>query len=121
MTQSELEPLKSFRHGEVVLLQFPFTNLAGSRRRPSLVMLDTGGEDIVVARVTSQTERAVFDIRLNDWTAASLLLPSVVRLHKLATIQKSLVNRTPGPLSHADWARIRGAAESLWANLTSPT
>lgn len=39
--------------GEIVLLSFPFADATGTRRRPALVLLDTGDEDLVVARITS--------------------------------------------------------------------
>jgi len=48
--------MKDYRPGEVVLLSFPFADAAGAKRRPALVILDTGDEDIVVARVTSTAQ-----------------------------------------------------------------
>ena len=77
--------MERFRAGEVVLMSFPFSSLSEMRRRPALVLMDTGDEDIVVARITSQIVRDTFDIELLKWREAGLLLPSVVRLHKLAT------------------------------------
>jgi len=44
--------MTSFAAGDIVLLKFPFTDAAGSKRRPALVLLDTGDEDVMVARVT---------------------------------------------------------------------
>jgi len=70
-----------YQSGEVVLVSFPFADATGARRRPALVLLDTGDADIVVARVTSQIVRTVFDVELVEWQQAGLLLPSVVRIH----------------------------------------
>ncbi len=53
--------MQAFRPGDVVLLSFPFTDMAGARRRPALVVADTGDEDIVVLRVSSQAARDRFD------------------------------------------------------------
>ena len=76
-----------------MLLSFPFSDATASKRRPALVLLDTGDKDMVVARITSQIYQTPFDVQLDEWKTAGLMLPSVVRVHKLATLQKSLVER----------------------------
>ncbi|MBS4029554.1 MAG: hypothetical protein KGZ58_13075 [Ignavibacteriales bacterium] len=48
--------MQKFRSGEVVLIAFPFANMEGMKRRPALVLLDTGNDDILVARITSQSK-----------------------------------------------------------------
>jgi mRNA interferase MazF len=40
--------------GEIVLPSFLYVDTIRVKRRPALVLLDIGDEDIVVARVTSQ-------------------------------------------------------------------
>ncbi len=47
--------MENFRPGEIVLVTFPFASAAEAKRRPALVLLDTGDADLIVARVTSQT------------------------------------------------------------------
>ncbi|NJL47774.1 MAG: type II toxin-antitoxin system PemK/MazF family toxin [Leptolyngbyaceae cyanobacterium SM2_5_2] len=88
-----------FQPGDVVLLTFPFTDAVGQKRRPALVLIDTGDPDIVVARITSQPYSTAFDILLTHWQSADLLVPSTVRLHKVATLDKGLVNRRLGCLA----------------------
>lgn len=46
--------MQNYRFGEVVLLAFPFASRREVKRRPALVLLDTGNADILVARITSQ-------------------------------------------------------------------
>lgn len=82
--------MASYRSGEILLLAFPFADATGVKRRPALVLLDSGDEDIVVARVTSQIAQTSFDVEIVAWQEAGLLLPSVVRVHKLATLEKRL-------------------------------
>jgi mRNA interferase MazF len=98
--------MASYAAGDIVLLEFPFTDAAGSKRRPALVLLDTGDDDIVVARVTGQLTAAPQDVTLGEWQRAGLLLPSVVRLHKVATLQRKLVDRKLGRLTPDDWSRV---------------
>ena len=109
--------MADYHPGEVVLLTFPFADAMGAKRRPALVVLDTGDQDLIVARVTSQTAQAVFDVGLRDWQQAGLLLPSVVRVHKLATLEKRLVERRLGALTSNDWAQVRTTIQQLWASI----
>ena len=108
----------TFRSGELVLLSFPYSDVQGVRRRPALVLLDTGDEDIIVAKVTSQMARSPFDVELAGWQQAGLLLPSAVRLDKLATLAKRLVERSLGNLNHSDWESVRSAVQRLWSDFS---
>jgi mRNA interferase MazF len=67
--------MQDYRPGEIVLLSFPFADATEVKRRPALVLLDTGDEDIVVGRVTSQVAQVPFDVELAEWREAGLLLP----------------------------------------------
>jgi mRNA interferase MazF len=107
--------MESYQTGEIVLLSFPFSNAIGSRRRPALVLIDTGDEDIIVARITSQMAQINFDAELSEWQSSGLLMPSVVRLHKLATLQKQLVDRRLGMLTSSDWRQVQAKIQELWA------
>jgi mRNA interferase MazF len=109
--------MENYSPGEIVLLAFPFADAVEAKRRPALVCLDTGDADIVVARVTSRSTQADFDVELVEWQQAGLLLPSVVRVHKLATIEKSLVDRRLGMLTAGDWAQVRAKIQQLWASI----
>jgi mRNA interferase MazF len=96
-----------FEPGELVLLAFPFSSETGAKQRPALVLLDAGDDDLVVARVTTQQYNSPLDHPIRDLQAAGLLAPSVIRLHKLATLEKALVRRRLGRLSGDDWSTVR--------------
>lgn len=104
-----------YRPGEIVLLSFPFSDMTEMKRRPALILLDTGDEDIIVARVTSQISQTAFDVELVDWQQAGLLLPSVVRVHKVATLEKRLVEHRLGKLTPDDWAQVQLKTQQLWS------
>jgi len=105
--------MKRYTAGQILLMSVPFTSFAEGKRRPVLVVADTGDEDIVVARVTSQSGKSAFDVVVVDWQQAGLLLPSVVRVHNLATLEKGLVERELGALTADDWASIRKKVRQL--------
>ena len=100
--------------GEIVLIAFPFTGGTGTKRRPALVLLDAGDSDVLLARVTTKEYDTRYDAPLADWRAAGLLAPSVVRLHKLATLERTLIERVIGRLTDADRERVaRVLADTL--------
>jgi len=82
-----------------------------------MVIRDAGDDDILVAPVSGQAVRVLYDVMLSDWQRAGLRLPSVVRVEKLATIEKSTVLRSLGKASAADWARIKESLTRLWGEI----
>lgn len=109
--------MQNYRLGEIVLLAFPFGDRRESKRRPALVLIDTGNADILVARITSQDADTDYDVRLAEWEQAGLLLPSVVRLHKLATLQKGLVERRLGILTLKDLSKVKTKLQQIFASI----
>lgn len=77
-----------FKWGDVVLVAFPMSDMSGAIRRPGLVLLDSGDEDAMLARITTQRVRGPTDVRLSDWKAAGLIADSVVRLSKSSNHKK---------------------------------
>lgn len=106
-----------YEPGDVVFLLFPFADVRGAKRRPALVLIDTGDDDIVVARVTGQQPQSPFDAVLAEWQQAGLLIPSAVRIHKIATLEKRLVERKLGILTPGDWAQVHIMIQQLWTSI----
>lgn len=103
-----------YAKGDVVLVPFPFTDLSATRVRPAVVVSseeyreDTS--DLIVAMVTSQPQTGTTDCRLQDWQEAGLIYPSWVR-SKLATLEQSLIQFSPGRLSHRDVGAVERRLE----------
>ncbi|MCX7841313.1 MAG: type II toxin-antitoxin system PemK/MazF family toxin [Anaerolineae bacterium] len=107
--------MTNYNPGDIVLIDFPFVSGNETRRRPALVLLDTGDADVVVARVTSQPRSDAFDVEITEWQTSGLLLPSIARLHKLATLEKRLIVRTLGRLSPTDSQAVAKILRQIFA------
>ena len=94
--------------GEVFICQFPFTSGIASKIRPALVLFDLP-QDAVICRVTSVARTAALDVTLDGWQAAGLLKPSVARLDRLVTAEKTVFLRRLGVLTDADMDAGRNA------------
>ncbi|MCU0540896.1 type II toxin-antitoxin system PemK/MazF family toxin [Microcoleus sp. S36b_A3] len=109
--------MTNYQFGELVIVAFIFAGTTETKRRPGLILLDTGDEDTIVAKITSQIPRTTFDVEIQEWQQAGLKRPSVVRLHKLNTLQKSLVERRLGILTPDDLAQVRDRVKQIWSFL----
>lgn len=100
----------TFETGDIVSVEFPYSDLRGSKRRPGLV-LSCDDEDLLLARVTTRPPREPGDVALSDWAGAALPRPSTVRLTKLATVDRRLVLLRIGRVSDDDGKRVFRALE----------
>lgn len=92
--------------GDVILVNFVFTEGSGARRRPAVVVsseaYQRGRQELILAAITSNVARVlVGDYRIRDWRTAGLLSPSVVT-GIIQTIKQSMVERNLGTLSPQD-------------------
>jgi mRNA interferase MazF len=107
--------MMSYQPGDLVLIAFPYTGAAQAKHRPALVILDTGDGDVVVARVTTQMYRTANDVTILNWQGAGLRAPSVVRLHKLATLEKGLIRRRLGHLRPGDRQQVAALMPQIYS------
>lgn len=108
-----------FEFGDVVLVPFPFTSQAASKRRPAIVVsnqtYNTARHDVVVMAVTSQLRPnpGPGEVWVRQWHVAGLLKPSAVK-PVFATLEQALVLRRLGSLGAGDQAALREAiAETI--------
>lgn len=88
------------KKGNIILVPFPFTDLTGNKLRPALVLLDSD-EDVTVAFMTTEIHwKEETDILLQPTTENGLKKESLIRLSKLATIDKELILGRLGSLDH---------------------
>lgn len=112
--------MTTFEAGDVVLLPFPFTNQAGTKKRPAVVVSSTvfGAvrPDLVVLAATSRLSNVptALEYILGDWQQAGLPKPSMCK-PVLLTIERALVVRKLGRLSTPDWQGVRRMLSAMLA------
>ncbi len=90
------------KKGDLVLIPFPFTDLSGIKNRPVLILI-SGEYDITVSFITSQLKwQEDFDVKIEPSPTNGLKTTSLIRLGKLATIDKDLVIGKLGNLIPAE-------------------
>ena len=93
--------------GTIVLLKFPFTDGMIYKRRPALVLKDFEDGDLLVCRITSKIYKSKFDIYLDDWLKFGLKLPSVIRVHKMATLEKDMIETIMGQIDETVSEKVK--------------
>jgi len=85
--------VEDFVKGDIVILNFPFSDLSTTKRRPAFVLANCGYGDIVLCQITSKPAKNEFSIKIeqNDFEIGSLPIVSFIRADKLFTADKELV------------------------------
>jgi mRNA-degrading endonuclease toxin of MazEF toxin-antitoxin module len=99
------------KFGDIYICRFPFTSGTFSKPRPALVLFDLGA-DVVICRITSTPHAGKLDVPVADWAAAGLARPSVIRLNRLVTAEKTLLAVRLGELSDVDKQQVRSTWNS---------
>ena len=107
--------------GEIHLAAFPFGDVPGMKLRPVLLLTPqiASTNEILVGSVSSVIPPTVLptdivlDPQLSEHRQTGLKVTSVLRLHKLATIHVTTVQRRLGQLSGRSMDRVRVQLRSL--------
>jgi mRNA interferase MazF len=105
--------MDNLNFGDIVLLRFPFTDEQTYKRRPALIINDCNDGDIIVCRITSQIYNSKHDVYIDNWEKSGLKLPSVIRVHKIATLEKDMVEIILGKIDESLVTKIKAIFTSL--------
>ena len=105
--------MKKVKIGDVVLLKFPFTDNTVIKRRPALILKNCEDGDVIVCRITSKIHRSKYDVYLSNWSNCGLKLPSVVRIHKIATLEMDMIEVVMGQIDDATLSEIKAIYHSI--------
>lgn len=76
--------------GDILLIPFPFTDLSGAKNRPALVLISAENDVTICFITTQQKWQTEFDIEIEPSELNGLKKSSLLRLNKIATVDKSL-------------------------------
>ncbi len=92
--------------GDLVLITFPFTDLSGSKLRPAVVLSQTN-LDLTVCFITTQIQwQEPSDVILNPNSTNGLKATSLIRLSKIATLDKSMSKGILGRLNQNELSEL---------------
>ena len=107
---------------KIVLVPFPFDDLTANKVRPAVCLTDEikPHNHIVLAFITSRISASasatdfVIDKSDADFATTGLKVPSMIRLHRLMTVTKSIIQRELGELSAVQQTEIDSRLRKLF-------
>jgi len=107
---------------KIVLVPFPFDDLSSSKVRPAVCLTDEIQPygHIVLAFITSKVSPnpSVTDFTIDsqdaDFAQTGLKVSSTIRLHRLMTISKTIIQRKLGELSSTQQTEIENRLRTLF-------
>lgn len=109
---------------QIVLVPFPFDDFSDSKVRPALCLTSEIGKfnHVIIAFISSKIPDDLIDsdVIIRKQSAESigtgLAVDSVIRLHKIVTIPKSIIKRKLGGISKSVEADISNKLRRLFEN-----
>lgn len=92
--------MERFVKGEVIVLEFPFSNLKSYKRRPALIIKVPKGEDAIICQITAEPQEKDVEIPLrnNEFAKGGLRRNSYIRIDKITTIKRTRIKYKIGSL-----------------------
>jgi mRNA interferase MazF len=99
--------------GDIVLITFPFTDLSGSKLRPAVILTDTT-IDLTVCFITTQLEwQEITDVQIVPTSFNGLKKQSLIRVSKIATLDKTLAKGLLGRLTSSELSDLNDKLKTL--------
>ena len=96
--------MPTYKPGDIVLVNFPFTDLQSLKVRPALV-LSVKGDDVIILGIFSKVPDDLheswikIDEKSSDFLKTGLKKTSIIKTEKITVIHKSLIRKQLGHLS----------------------
>jgi mRNA interferase MazF len=110
--------MTTYSRGDVILVDFVFSDERGSRKRPGVVVSSQeyhkGRREAIIAAITSQTGRLLTgDYLIGKWKEAGLLLPSVAT-GIIRTIKQDMISGKLGVMPSTEMSQIDGKLRAIF-------
>lgn len=97
--------------GDIILIQFPFSDLSDRKLRPAIVVTETKDayNDIVICAISSVIPMKLSDreILIKSSTVNELRADSIIKVDRLATLKKTDVRARLGKLNRKELSFFR--------------
>ncbi|MDR1979855.1 MAG: type II toxin-antitoxin system PemK/MazF family toxin [Synergistaceae bacterium] len=112
--------MRAFEEGQIVWLNFPFSDTSDEKNRPVFIWEDLGDE-LVVSMITSHIRGGVWEVPIRPDIHNNLTKQSVIRIdHTIAVSKTKLTSITPGEAGFANPFIVIAAKEKMeiWLSRT---
>lgn len=95
--------MEGFVKGDIVAVNFPFSDLSSTKRRPALVIAYAENGDYLLCQITSKSTKDTWALELpeSEIIEGELFKSSNIRPNKLFTADQSIINYKVGQITQA--------------------
>lgn len=95
-----MEASIDYEKGEVVVFQFPFSDMAKSKKRPSLIVATLKGNHVILSQITGQPrpDPDLLELNSKDFQTGGISRDSFIRPSVLFTVHKSKIHYKAGKI-----------------------
>ncbi len=107
-----------FEKYKIVLTPFPFTDLSSTKVRPAVIVSNKlAGDDVVIVFISSgvSRNRDKYSIIIKKDDSNNLKLDSLIKISKIATVDKKIILGEIGELKKSYQAEIDRKLKELFA------
>lgn len=97
--------------GDIILIDFPFSDLSSSKVRPALVLMPIEGSNIIISQITTNNKRKKYSFEINN---ELLKTTSYVRLDFIMTLDKKFFITKIDSLSSTELLQFNEKFKSLF-------
>lgn len=103
--------MTKYKQGDIVLVDFGFSEGTGSKKRPALVISSDkyhrNRQEVIIMAITHNIKRVLFgDTKIDKWEEAGLLYQSLVT-GIIRTIKASMIVHKLGTISQQDFRKVQ--------------
>ena len=95
-----MERFVRYEKGDIVIFQFPFSDIDKSKKRPSMVVATLKGDHVILSQITGQPrpDPYLLDLNIKDFQSGGISRDSFIRPSVLFTVHKSRIEYKAGKL-----------------------
>lgn len=102
------------KKGDIILVPFPFTDLSGTKSRPALILF-ADDLDATLCFISTQIKwKESHDVILTPSSQNGLKKESLIRLSKIATVDKDLILGKIGSLNTSEIQEVNSSMIELF-------
>ena len=99
-----------YSKGDIVVINFPFSDLLNAKKRPMLVLAEKG-DDIIGCAITSNPESQ--GVSIENFEEGSLQFKSKVKYWQITTFLKSLAVKKIAKISKKEYKQVVNSINDL--------
>jgi mRNA interferase MazF len=100
--------LGRFVKGDVVVLNFPFSDLSQTKRRPALVLATLQGNEVILCQITSQARVDAYSLHLElrDFSSGGLNKSRRIGPNRIFTADEAIIAYSAGHISETKLGEV---------------